>query len=104
MSDDILKSSYPKQDKERISTWLIRSLLKGIFGGHSDSVLRSLRDVIQTKSKRGYFPLSDIKAAFKSSPDKNYSFNDDILKGYLREKHHSGMASLVLHLLYPEVV
>ena len=103
LSDDILKSSYPKQDKERISTWLIRSLLKGIFGGHSDSVLRLLRDVVQTKSKRGYFPLPDIKAAFKSSPDKNYSFNDDILKGYLHEKYHSGMASLVLHLLYPEV-
>ena len=103
LSADILKPSYPKDDKERISTWLILSLLKGIFGGQSDNVLRSLRDIIQTKSKHNYFPLSEIKDAFKSSPDKNYSFDDDILKGYLHEKYHSGMASLILHLLYPEV-
>lgn len=104
LSEDIVKSTYSEDDKKRISTWLTLSLLKGIFGGQSDSVLRTIRDVIKKSSSKNYFPLKEIVQAFKNSPDKNYSLDDEIIEGFLKEKYQSSMASLILYLLYPEVV
>lgn len=104
LSQEIIKDTYPKEDKERISSWLSLSLLKGIFGGQSDSVLRTLRTVIQKSSKPKYFPLKEIIEEFKNSPDKNYSLDDEIIEGFLKEQYQSSMASLVLYLLYPDVV
>lgn len=104
LSEDIVKSTYSEDDKKRISTWLTLSLLKGIFGGQSDSVLRTIRDVIKKSSCKNYFPLKEIVQAFKNSPDKNYSLDDEIIEGFLKEKYQSSMASLILYLLYPEVV
>lgn len=104
LSKSIIQSTYSKEDKQRISVWLTLSLLKGIFGGQSDNVLKSLRDIIGKNSKTGYFPLKEIVDSFKTSPDKNYTFDDEILRGYLHEKYQSNMASLILYLLYPEVV
>ena len=80
LSEDIVKSTYSEDDKKRISTWLTLSLLKGIFGGQSDSVLRTIRDVIKKSSSKNYFPLKEIV------------------------QYQSSMASLILYLLYPEVV
>ncbi|MGY5139376.1 DUF262 domain-containing protein [Mycoplasmopsis gallinarum] len=104
LSEDIVKSTYAEEDKKRISTWITLSLLKGIFGGHSDSVLRIMRDVIKKSSSKNYFPLREIIQAFKNSPDKNYSLDDEIIEGFLKEKYESSMSSLILYLLYPEVV
>ena len=104
LSEDIVKSTYSEDDKKRISTWLTLSLLKGIFGGQSDSVLRTIRDVIKKSSCKNYFPLKEIVQVFKNSPDKNYSLDDEIIEGFLKEKYQSSMASLILYLLYPEVV
>lgn len=104
LSHDIVKDNYPSEDKEKISSWLSLSLLKGIFGGQSDSVLRTLRTVIHDSSKPKYFPLKEIIQEFKNSPDKNYSLDDEILEGFLKEKYQSSMASLILYLLYPDVV
>lgn len=104
LPEDIVKSTYSEDDKKRISTWLTLSLLKGIFGGQSDSVLRTIRDVIKKSSSKNYFPLKEIIQAFKNSPDKNYSLDDEIIEGFLKEKYQSSMTSLILYLLYPEVV
>lgn len=104
LSEDIVKSTYSEEDKKRISTWITLSLLKGIFGGQSDSVLRTMRDVIKKSSSKNYFPLREIIQAFKNSFDKNYSLDDEIIEGFLKEKYQSSMSSLILYLLYPEVV
>lgn len=104
LAEEVVKSTYSKEDINRISTWLTLSLLKGIFGGHSDSVLRTLRDVIKKSSNKEYFPLKEIILAFKNSPDKNYSLDDEIIEGFLKEQYQSSMASLVLYLLYPNTL
>ncbi|MCI1734115.1 MAG: DUF262 domain-containing protein [Bacilli bacterium] len=104
LSESIVKDNYPAEDKERIAKWLSLSLLKGIFGGTSDSILRSIREILKTKSKPMYFPLDEIIAGFKGNTDKNYSFDDDIINGFLTEQYQSINGSLVLYLLYPEVV
>lgn len=103
LADKITKTTYDPVDKKNISKWLSVSLLKGIFGGQSDGILKSLRDVINA-SPSGKFPLQDIINKFKSDPDKNYALDDAIIEPWLEEEYGSPMAALILGLLYPNVV
>lgn len=103
LAEEIVKSTYDVEDKKNISKWLSMSLLKGIFGGTSDSILKDLRDVI-SKSTLKKFPINEIFDAFKADPDKNYSFDDEIIKPFLNEQYGSGICGIVLNLLYPDVV
>ena len=101
--DEINKSTYDEADKKKIAKWLSMSLLKGMFGGTSDSVLKTMRDVISAHVGET-FPLDAIVETFRANPDRNYLFNDDILIPLLSEQYGTGNCGIVLNLLYPEVV
>lgn len=103
LSESIVKTTYDANDKKNIAKWLSMSLLKGIFGGQSDSILKTLRTVIST-STTGKFPIQEIFDKFKGDPDKNYVFDDDVINSFLEEEYCSPVAGLVLNLLYPDVV
>ncbi len=103
LADSIIKTTYDSTDKKNIARWLSMSLLKGIFGGQSDSVLKSIRTVIFSSTTHK-FPIQGIFDKFKTDPDKNYSFDDDVIKSFLEEEYGSPVAGIVLNLLYPEVV
>lgn len=103
LADSITKTIYNQSDKKNIAKWLSMSLLKGIFGGQSDSVLKTIRTVI-SNSSTGLFPIKEIFDVFKSNPDKNYSFDNAVIESFLEEEHGSPVAGLVLNLLYPDIV
>lgn len=103
LADKIIKSNYDENDKKNISKWLSMSLLKGIFGGTSDSILKSIRNVIKNSTSKK-FPVQEIFEEFKSDADKNYTFGDDVIKSFLNEQYGSGTCGIVLNLLYPDVV
>ncbi|MDY4788156.1 MAG: DUF262 domain-containing protein [Bacilli bacterium] len=103
LANEIIKLNYDKVDKKNISKWLSMSLLKGIFGGTSDSILKDMRTVIKESTSRK-FPIQEIFDKFKNDPDKNYSFSDDVIKSFLNEQYGSGTCGIVLNLLYPDVV
>ncbi len=103
LADKIVKTTYDANDKKNISKWLSMSLLKGLFGGQSDSVLKSLRTVI-SDSTTGKFPIEKIVEEFKGNVDKNYYFDDDVLNSFLEEEYGSTVCGLTLFLLYPDVV
>lgn len=102
LSDCIVKTTYDVNDKKVISQWLSMSLLKGIFGGQSDSILKSLRDVLNDHIG-DKFPLQAIIDSFKGNVDKNYSFDDDIINSFLEEEYGGTVCGLTLLLLYPNV-
>lgn len=102
LADEIVKTTYDKEDKKRIARWLSMSLLKGTFGGSSDSVLKTLRDILSNPCKE--FPLEKIIEEFNKNPDRNYIFTDEILLALLEEQYGTPNCSIVLNLLYPEVV
>ncbi len=107
IADDIVKSTYNSDDKKKISKWLCMSLLKGIFGGTSDSVLKNIRDVINNTlsvNPLSEFPVQEIIDSFRSDPDKNYSFNDEIINSVLESQYGTAESEMVLNLLYPDVV
>lgn len=103
LAGSIVKTTYNKQDRENIAKWLSMSLLKGMFGGQSDGVLKSMRDIINC-SKNSMFPIDEIIDAFRSNIDKNYTFNDDVITSLLEEEYGSTACGLTLMLLYPDVV
>lgn len=103
LAEKIVKTTYDSNDKRNIAKWLIMSLLKGLFGGQSDSVLKILRDKIQENIGLP-FPIAKIINEFKGNVDKNYIFTDEIINSFLEEEYGSPICGLTLMLLYPDIV
>ena len=103
LANCIIKPTYNQDDRKNISRWLSMSLLKGLFGGQSDGILKSLRDIIKNSTSTT-FPTIEIIDAFKSNIDKNYIFNDDVISSLLEEEYGSTACGLTLMLLYPDTV
>ena len=109
LSGYIETSKYEEKESGRddlrvIANWLVMTFLKSIFGGQTDGVLKSMRDIVNANPVGGKFPAQEIIKAFADNPAKNYSFDDNQLKGMLRSRYGSNEAFYILRLLYPEVV
>ena len=101
LADRVSKPSFSENDKKSILKWLNLSLLKRIFSGQSDTILRRFREVIRNDSS-GRFPFDGIVASCAGDAVKNYSFEDDFLEGLLSSQYQSQEGTLVLQLLYPD--
>jgi len=85
-------------DRKRIQHWLTSSLLKRVFGGQPDSVLRPIRDVLKGKSEE--FPLTAIRNKFKGTT-KSLTFTKEDIDSLLENRYGQGYAFSVLAILYP---
>ena len=92
------KKTMYKQERNDILKWLNIVLLKRIFGGQSDSILKDIRDVIG-KSTSGKFPTDEIKKKLEGTR-KSLSIDDEFLEGLLTEQKDSRYAFPILALLY----
>jgi uncharacterized protein with ParB-like and HNH nuclease domain len=93
-----VQSSSYNSDRQRIHKWLILALLKRVFSGQPDNVLRPLRKIILTNHTE--FPLNAIIDEFKGST-KSFSFNDDEISNLLTYQYGQKHTFSVLALLYP---
>ena len=93
-----------KEDKLLIRKWLCLSLLKGVFGSQSDTVLTNIKKAIKAEltdtSKQPAFPLDRIKDEFKANPAKNLSFDDDFIEGLLTTQKDASDCFPILSLIY----
>jgi len=85
-------------DRETIRRWLILSLVKRVFGGSPDSVLRPIREILRT-TQDGY-PYEAIFDKFKGTPKSIVCTEDDV-ENLLRYEWGKGYTFSVLVLLYP---
>ena len=76
------------------------SLLKGVFGGQSDSVLTRIRGVLRENLHKNYFPFEEIKARFAADASKNLAITDELIDGWLSIQKDAPMCYTVLALLY----
>lgn len=102
-ADIILKVQNMIDDKKAILKWLNLSMIKGIFGGHSDEVLKRIRRIIDSDSS-GHFPYDSIIQEFSDDPTKNYSMDDAFIDSLLLEQWGTPVGTIVLNLLYPDEV
>lgn len=80
--------------------WLCISLLKGVFGGQSDSVLSRIRKVLKDNIIENRFPFEQIKAEFASDDAKSLSLSDEVIDDILKTQKDAPDCYTILTLLY----
>lgn len=88
--------------RDQLSQWLYMVLLKGVFGGQADSILSSMRDVLDKNIEKSVFPLHEIIDRYKAT-NKDLRFDDEYIESMLNIQHGEGRCRALLHLLFPEM-
>jgi len=86
------------EDRKAIRRWLILSLVKRVFGGSPDTVLRPIRDILRGNSDA--FPLEAIINKLKGS-NKSIVCTQDDVDNMLYHRYGQGYTFSILALLYP---
>jgi hypothetical protein len=97
--DGLVESSSYKADRDHIRRWLNIALLKRVFTGQPDSILRAVRDALDGNSSDG-FPSEAIVDALRSKP-RSMRFEGEEVDKIIDEKYGSGYTFATLALLYP---
>ena len=92
-----LTSSHFKADREAIHGWLIRSLLKGVWGGASDTLMTALRQVIRDKDGVD-FPLEQMMRR-----GGVLVFGDEEIEDVADMQYGNRLTFALLSLLFPFV-
>ncbi|RZJ56287.1 MAG: DUF262 domain-containing protein [Flavobacterium sp.] len=98
IGDEILSSSSQSENRKLIKEWLLRALLKKVFGGSPDNLYPTYRDIIS--QNLGLFPLSQLREKYRNS-NKSLSFNEEAIDNLLNTQYGSAFAFMVLSLIYP---
>ncbi len=96
--ESFIQSVNFKDDRNNIKKWFTLSLIKRVFSGQPDNVLRPTRNIIQEKSET--FPLTVIIDKFKGT-NKSLVFTEDDIDSLLYYKYGQSHTFSVLSLLYP---
>lgn len=93
-----------KEDRELIKRWFHTVLLKRIFGGQADTVLKIIRDVVQKELKEGNegFPAKAI-AKRLAKTRKSITMDDESIENLLFTTYQDRYAFPILALLYPHL-
>ncbi|GAB6434065.1 MULTISPECIES: GmrSD restriction endonuclease domain-containing protein [Bacillus] len=95
-----VESKKYKQDRSFVKKWLILSLLKRVFSGQPDNILRQLRRVIEVNNSE--FPLQPIIDEFKGEA-KSFTFSDDEIDNLLSYQYGQKHTFSILAVLYPHL-
>ena len=95
----VLSSNY-LDDRKKIQKWLIISLLKRIFSGQPDNVLRPTRQILSDNFSS--FPFNEIIEKFKGG-SKSLIFDDDEIENLLFYQYGKSYTFSTLALLYPSL-
>lgn len=81
-----------------IQKWLIMTLIKGAFGGSSDTILKNLQETINEQKDFSNFPYE----ALNKKLALDTAFNDNQIDELLAINYGTKYSYLVLSLLYPD--
>jgi uncharacterized protein with ParB-like and HNH nuclease domain len=98
LSDEILHSSNHLENRKLIKEWLVRALLKKVFGGTPDNLYPTYRNIIA--DNLGKFPLDLLIDKYKGT-NKSLSFDEETIEHLLNTQYGSAFAYMVLSLVYP---
>lgn len=102
MPDNFVESGATKKNRAKIKKWLIMALLKKVFSGQPDNVIRPIRDIIR-ENGNNEFPIVQIIDKFKGT-NKSIQFTEDNIDEYLLKLKYGKSETLsTLMLLYPSL-
>ncbi|MDA3949465.1 MAG: DUF262 domain-containing protein [Spirochaeta sp.] len=87
-------------NRAAIARWLHMSLLQGVFGGQSDTLLAKLRATIRDNLSHPTFPLKAIVTAFTGTT-KDLRFDEEFLQRLMETEYGDGRCRSILSLLMP---
>ncbi|WP_293302511.1 DUF262 domain-containing protein [Pedobacter sp. UBA4863] len=96
--EEILQSSSQLENRNLIKEWLIRALLKKVFGGTPDNLYPVYRNLISDNI--GRFPLVELIEHYKGTT-KSLSFDEEAIDNLLDTQYGSAFSFMVLSLIYP---
>jgi len=99
--DNFVEAQKYTGERKIIFKWLVISLLKKIYGGQPDGVLRPMREAIQNSVNES-FPFSDMVGKVKGTT-KSMSFDEDEMANLLHYQYAQSYTYSVLALLYPNL-
>lgn len=100
LTDSYLTSSAAAEDRGRLQSWVIRSLLKrGTWGSGLDGLLTRIRQEIDDHGSDG-FPIEEIETGMEAL-GKRLSFNPAEIDELLEMKYGGQRTFAILALLYP---
>jgi len=93
-----------KTDRELIKKWFHIVLLKRIFGGQADMILKTIRDIVKDEVNKGTetFPTSTISKKL-SKTRKSITMDDESIENLLYTTYENRYAFSILALLYPNL-
>lgn len=96
--DELLHSSNQLENRKLLKEWLVRALLKRVFGGTPDNLYPTYRNIIS--ENLGQFPLQQLIDKYKGT-NKSLSFDEETIEHLLNTQYGSAFAYMLLSLLYP---
>lgn len=94
-----IASKY-ETDKRMVFKWLVIVLLKRIFSGQPDNVLRPIREVISSSANG--FPYAEIFDKQKGTP-KSLSFDEDEISNLFYYQYGQAYTYSILAFIYPSL-
>lgn len=101
LGQELLDSSQHADNRRSMREWLIRSLLRRIWGGTPDALYPVYRNFITENP--GVFPLAQIINHYKGT-NKSLAFNEDDVEQLLNLEYGSSLAYSALSLIYPGLI
>lgn len=95
-----LISDSTLEDRIRIKKWFTRSLIKRVFSGQPDNVIRPIRKII--KENNTIFPFENIVEEFKGTTKSIVFDNIDIEENLMELRYGNQDLLPALMLIYPE--
>ncbi|AZV47407.1 hypothetical protein C3L23_09035 [Nautilia sp. PV-1] len=98
-----LHSDKYTNERKQIREWLVKSLLKRVFSGQSDEVLKVIREAIRN-SQSNNFPINEINENVKKiNISKSIEFDDDDIEYLLNYSYGKPFAFTILSLIYENI-
>ncbi len=98
IDESILHSKSHETNRGNIKQWLIRSLLKRIFGGTPDNLYPVYRQIVQDNGST--FPLQQIIDRY-SGTNKSIEFYQEDIENLLGVSYGSSSVFMLMSLFYP---
>ena len=87
-------------DRKEIFHWLASAMLKKVFSGQPDNVLRPIREIIH--SSNSSFPKQVIFDKLKGTP-KSFVFGDDEIENLFNYQYGGAFTYSILATIYPSL-
>lgn len=89
-----------ENDRKEIFHWLVSALLKKVFSGQPDNILRPIREIIRKSNSS--FPRQEIVNKQKGS-SKSFTFDDDEIENLFNYQYGNAFTYSILATLYPSL-